>query len=41
MTTGPVAPPTVRDYLRILYRRWWVVVLGVAALPLIIRRDVS
>ena len=29
MNQGPVAPPTVRDYLRILLRRWWVVVLGI------------
>ena len=28
MNQSPVAPPTVRDYLRILGRRWWVVVLG-------------
>jgi capsular exopolysaccharide synthesis family protein len=30
MNQDPVAPPTVRDYLRILARRWWVVVLGIA-----------
>lgn len=29
MSQSSVAPPTVRDYLRILARRWWVVVLGV------------
>jgi capsular exopolysaccharide synthesis family protein len=29
MTTEPLAPPTFRDYLRILLRRWWVVVLGI------------
>jgi capsular exopolysaccharide synthesis family protein len=29
MNPDPVAPPTVRDYLRILVRRWWVVVLGI------------
>jgi capsular exopolysaccharide synthesis family protein len=30
MNPDPVAPPTARDYLRILVRRWWVVVLGIA-----------
>jgi capsular exopolysaccharide synthesis family protein len=29
MNPDPVAPPTVRDYFRILARRWWVVVLGI------------
>jgi succinoglycan biosynthesis transport protein ExoP len=29
MNPDPVAPPTARDYLRILGRRWWVVVLGI------------
>jgi capsular exopolysaccharide synthesis family protein len=36
MTQGSVAPPTVRDYLRILVRRWWVVVLGVAGFTLLL-----
>ncbi|HEY5011841.1 MAG TPA: polysaccharide biosynthesis tyrosine autokinase [Acidimicrobiia bacterium] len=29
MSPDPVAPPTVRDYMRILGRRWWVVVIGI------------
>ncbi|MDQ1466214.1 MAG: tyrosine-protein kinase [Actinomycetota bacterium] len=29
MNPDPIAPPTARDYLRILARRWWVVVLGI------------
>src|SRR6266550_2324778 len=34
MNQDPVAPPTARDYLRILARRWWVVVLGIALFTL-------
>jgi capsular exopolysaccharide synthesis family protein len=36
MSQNPVAPPTVRDYLRILARRWWVVVLGVVGFTLLL-----
>ena len=34
MNPDPVAPPTARDYLRILGRRWWVVVLAIVLLTL-------
>ena len=36
MNQSPIAPPTVRDYLRILARRWWVVVLGVVLFTLLL-----
>src|SRR5258708_5539798 len=36
MNQSPIAPPTVRDYLRILARRWWVVVLGVVVFTLLL-----
>ena len=35
MNQSPIAPPTVRDYFRILARRWWVVVLGVIGFTLL------
>jgi capsular exopolysaccharide synthesis family protein len=35
MSTEPLAPPTFRDYLRILARRWWVVVLGIVGFTLL------
>src|SRR5436853_406620 len=35
MNPDPVAPPTARDYFRILARRWWVVVLGIVGFALI------
>jgi succinoglycan biosynthesis transport protein ExoP len=35
MNPDPVAPPTARDYLRILVRRWWVVVLGIVGFTLL------
>ncbi|MDQ1533739.1 MAG: tyrosine-protein kinase [Actinomycetota bacterium] len=34
MNPDPVTPPTARDYLRILARRWWVVVATIVALTL-------
>lgn len=34
MNQDPVAPPTARDYLRILGRRWWMVVATIVAFTL-------
>ena len=35
MNQDPVAPPTARDYLRILGRRWWMVVATIAFFTLV------
>jgi Uncharacterized protein involved in exopolysaccharide biosynthesis len=35
MNPDPVAPPTARDYFRILARRWWVVVAGIVGFAII------
>jgi capsular exopolysaccharide synthesis family protein len=35
MNPDPVAPPTVRDYFRILARRWWVIAIGVVGVAVL------